>query len=108
MHIRLIQGLLWAPRASGTDLAAHLQSHYAGARLLWDEVPAPFAFFDNGEPSAGHAFYQLTLLGSYPAPPPEEELIAQAEAASEGLGRDLEGTPPGVGWQLFGDMRPVE
>lgn len=106
-HIKLIQGLLWQPLGAETALPELLSSFYVGARTFIDPVRAPFAFFENGEPAASQQFYQLTLVATFEELPSEAALQALAQAASEELGFDLEQTPAGVGWQLWGDLRPV-
>ena len=35
------------------------------AHVLWDQVQPPFAFFENGEPTASQTFYQFTVLRVY-------------------------------------------
>jgi len=103
--VRLFQGYLWHPRALALDLKALLPGEVAGARLLWDEVPPPPPFFEDGTPTHTQRFYQLTLLVLTEEPP--EALKPLAEEAAEALGEVLEGLPPEVGWLLLEDLRPL-
>lgn len=105
--IRLLQGYLWHPAHSDLDLESYLPRELDEAYLLWDAVNPPFAFFENGEPTAKQTFYQFTVLQVYEARPPAPDLNADATAASEALGPLLEAMPAGVGWQLWEDLREL-
>ncbi len=105
--VRLLQGYLWHPAKPALDLEAYLPHRLGGVDLLWDGVPAPFAFFENGEPTASQTFYQFTLLRVYQARPDAGQLGSDARRASEDLGPLLDATPPGVGWQLWEDLRDL-
>jgi len=105
--VRLLQGYLWHPAIPALDLGAYLPRRLGGVDLLWDRVPAPFAFFENGELTASQVFYQFTLLRVYQARPDAGQLGSDARQASEELGPLLEATPPGVGWQLWEDLRDL-
>ena len=105
--IRLLQGYLWHPAHADLDLETYLPRELDAAYLLWDPVQAPFAFFENGEPTASQTFYQFTVLQVYDARPAAEELNADATQASGALGPLLEAMPPGVGWQLWEDLREL-
>ncbi len=113
--VRLLQGYLWHPAGEGDnaatfedfDLENYLPHELGEAHVLWDKVNAPFAFFENGEPTASQAFYQFTVLQMYDARPSAEHLNADALSASQGLGPLLEATPAGVGWQLWEDLREL-
>lgn len=105
--IRLLQGYLWHPADADLDLESYLPRELEDAYLLWDVVNPPFAFFENGEPTAYQTFYQFTVLQVYDARPPAAALNADAKAASEALGPLLEATPGGVGWQLWEDLREL-
>ena len=102
--MRLLQGYLWHPgdpdngAFADFDLENYLPHELGEAHLLWDKISAPFAFFENGEPTASQAFYQFTILQMYDARPAAEALNADALAASQALGPLLEATPDGVGW----------
>lgn len=105
--VRLFQGYLWHPRALALDLKALLPGEVAGARLLWDEVPPPTPFFEDGTPTHTQRFYQLTLLVLTEEPP--EALKPLAEEAAEALGEVLEGLPrrwAGFFWRTSGPSRP--
>ncbi|HWG84677.1 MAG TPA: DUF3208 family protein [Deinococcales bacterium] len=103
--IKLLQGYLWHPRdAEPPALPAALPG---GFSLALDEVPAPFAFFDNGEPAANQAFYQLTVLEVYPETPDNETLHRRANQASLELDPILNATDRSVGWSLSEDLRPA-
>ncbi|EIA40060.1 hypothetical protein RLTM_02100 [Thermus parvatiensis] len=67
--------------------------------------PAPTPFFEDGTPTHTQRFYQLTLLVLTEKPP--EALKPLAEEAAKALGEVLEGLPPGVGWLLLEDLRPL-
>jgi len=103
--VRLFQGYLWHPRDLALDLKALLPTEVVGARLLWDEVPPPTPFFEDGTPTHTQRFYQLTLLVLTEKPP--EALKPLAEEAAKALREVLEGLPAGVGWLLLEDLRPL-
>ncbi len=111
--MRLLQGYLWHPGDEGNelfedfDLENYLPHELGEAHVLWDKVTAPFAFFENGEPTASQAFYQFTVLQMYDARPSAEVLGQDAVGASQALGPLLEATPDGVGWQLWEDLREL-
>lgn len=111
--VRLLQGYLWHPGDEGNeifedfDLENYLPHELGEAHVLWDKVTPPFAFFENGEPTAAQAFYQFTVLQMYDARPSAENLNADALSASQGLGPLLDATPDGVGWQLWEDLREL-
>ncbi|MEW6421578.1 MAG: DUF3208 domain-containing protein [Deinococcota bacterium] len=105
--VRLLQGYLWHPKDADVDLENYLPHELDEAHVLWDVVNAPFAFFENGEPTAGQLFYQFTVLRVYDDKPRVEDLHADAEVASQALSPLLEATPPGVGWQLWEDLREL-
>jgi Protein of unknown function (DUF3208) len=112
--VRLLQGYLWHPSdpdGEGAfedfDLENYLPHELGEAKVLWDDVRPPFAFFENGEPTASQAFYQFTVLQLYDARPSATDLNADAQAASQALGPLLEATPTGVGWQLWEDLREL-
>lgn len=103
----LWQGHLWHPKAADIDLESYLPHELNEAHLLWDEIPAPFAFFDNGEPTSEHVFYQFTVLRSYEVAPSNEELHKHAAEISADLDPLLKTTPEGFGWQLMEDLRQL-
>ncbi|KEF35570.1 hypothetical protein RDMS_01455 [Deinococcus sp. RL] len=105
--VRLLQGYLWHPQTLDVDLEQFLTHDLDDAHVLWDPVQPPFAFFENGEPTASQTFYQFTVLRLYDEKPESGALHAHAEAASQALGPLLEATPPGVGWQLWEDLREL-
>ena len=106
--IRLIQGYLWHPQELELDLEQTFPLEWEGVSLLWDEIRPPFAFFENGTLSSTQTFYQFTALELYAVRPSDEELHQKAERLSKFLGNILEATPPGFGWQLLEDLRPLE
>ncbi len=105
--IRLLQGYLWHPAQADLDLESYLPRELDEAYLLWDVVHPPFAFFENGEPTASQTFYQFTVLRVYEARPAAEALNTDAAAASQALEPLLEATPGGFGWQLWEDLREL-
>lgn len=114
--VRLLQGYLWHPAEADLDLEHFLPRELDlgtpelsedDAHVLWDPVRPPFAFFENGEPTASQAFYQFTVLRVYDERPDAGALHRDAEAASQALNPLLEGTPSGVGWQLWEDLREL-
>ncbi|RJF73409.1 DUF3208 domain-containing protein [Deinococcus cavernae] len=114
--IRLLQGYVWHPADADVDLEQFLPRELdltprtpedENAHVLWDDVTPPFAFFENGEPTAGQAFYQFTVLKVYEERPSNDSLHEDALAASSALGPLLESTPEGVGWQLWEDLREL-
>lgn len=105
--VRLLQGYLWHPQDADVDLEHYLPHELDEAHVLWDVVQPPFAFFENGEPTAGQVFYQFTVLRVYEVRPGGDALHADAEAASQALNPLLEATPQGVGWQLWEDLREL-
>lgn len=101
--IRLLQGYLWAPKDS--PFRPELPARLGPAYLLLDPITPPFAFFDDGTPTASQQFYQLTLLVKT-----EEEPAALRPLVfelSQVLGTLLEATPTEVGWLLLEDLRPL-
>lgn len=107
---------MWHPADAEVDLELFLPRELElssgthedeDAHVLWDEVTPPFAFFENGEPTAGQTFYQFTVLRVYEEKPENEALHADALAASTALNPLLEATPEGVGWQLWEDLREL-
>ena len=104
--VKLLQGYLWHPRELALDLAAYLPRELAqGIHLLWDPLPsAPFAFFDDGTLSATQQLYQFTALKVIE---PGDDPASYVPALAEALQARLEATPPGVGWQVFEDLREV-
>ncbi|WP_291426479.1 DUF3208 domain-containing protein [Deinococcus sp.] len=114
--IRLLQGYVWHPVGSDIDLEHYLPRELEltpaneddeNAHVLWDQLDPPFAFFENGEPTAGQTFYQFTVLRVYETRPSNEALHDDALSASQQLNPLLEGTPEGVGWQLWEDLRDL-
>lgn len=107
---------MWHPANADIDLEQFLPRELdvtpgapddENAHVLWDDVTPPFAFFENGEPTAGQTFYQFTVLKVYEDRPGNDALHADALAASRTLNPLLEGTPDGVGWQLWEDLREL-
>ncbi|GEM47398.1 DUF3208 domain-containing protein [Deinococcus cellulosilyticus] len=107
LAIRLLQGYLWYPKSAPLDLSSYLPETLEGASLLWDEMQAPFAFFENGELTSTQHFFQFTALRIYEGQPSNEELHEHAERLSVALNPLLNATPAGVGWQLWEDLRPL-
>lgn len=112
--VRLLQGYVWHPQDADIELEHYLPRELdlsggdsEGAHVLWDGVNPPFAFFENGEPTASQAFYQFTVLRVYEVRPGNDALHADAQEVSELLGPLLEATPQGVGWQVWEDLRDL-
>ncbi len=105
--VRLLQGYLWHPKDADIDLENYLPRETEDAFVMWDEVAPPFAFFDNGEPSASQTVYQFTVLRLYDQKPDNDTLHAHAEAVSAALAPLLDSTPEGVGWDLREDLREL-
>ncbi len=103
MPLKLLQGYLWHPKEAALDLKALLPKRLGEAHLLLDQVPPPVAFFDDGTPTAGQRFYQLTLLLLEDPPDPK----AKAQEAAQALEPLLQALPPGVGWLILEDLRPL-
>ena len=104
--VKLLQGYVWHPHDAGLDLAAQLSGEVAAdVHLLLDAMPrAPFAFFDDGTPSASQVVYQLTLLAIVPPGVDPARLLVEVAPLVEAR---LESTPPSVGWQLMEDLREL-
>lgn len=107
---------MWHPQDAEVDLEQFLPRELdltpgtpedENAHVLWDDVTPPFAFFENGEPTAGQTFYQFTVLKVYEERPSNVALHDDALAASTVLNPLLEATPQGVGWQLWEDLREL-
>ncbi|GAA5437281.1 DUF3208 domain-containing protein [Deinococcus sp. A31D244] len=115
--VRLLQGYVWHPQGADIELEHYLPHELdltpgtaddqEAAHVLWDGVTPPFAFFENGEPTASQAFYQFTVLRVYGERPSNDALHDDATAASQLLGPLLDGTPEGFGWQLWEDLRDL-
>ncbi len=103
--VRLFQGYLWHPKEASLDPRALLPGEVLGARLLIDPVPPPTPIFEDGTPPATQAFYQVTLLLLTEKPP--EALKPLAESVAKVLEAHLKALPPGVGWLLLEDLRPL-
>ncbi len=107
--VRLLQGYLWAPKTLAFDPRAYLpetvELEGESVYLLLDPVTPPFAFFDDGTPTATQTFYQFTALVVTEADP--EHLRPLVLALRDWLTPHLEATPSGVGWLLFEDLREV-
>ncbi len=103
--MKLLQGYLWHPK--GVVLPELPLQLPAGAFVALDEIPPPFAFFDNGVPTASQVFYQLTVFERFEVEPANELLHERAVQASVELDVLLQNTPPTVGWSLSEDLRPV-
>ena len=107
--VRLLQGYLWAPRELAWDaefeLPPTIELDGAEVSLLVDPITPPFAFFDDGTPTASQRFYQLTALVVTDRDP--NTLHPWVEALQKRLAPMLEATPEGVGWLLFEDLRAL-
>ncbi len=103
--MKLLQGYVWHPlEHASLELPGMLTD---GSSLVYDEVRAPFAFFDDGTYTGTQRFYQLTVLRVFPEWPENNAMAAAALEASEALAPVLEATPAGVGWSLTEDLRPA-
>ncbi len=107
--VRLLQGFLWLPKESRwrpeDELPPAIDVGARQAALLFDEVEAPFAFFDDGTPASSQRFYQLNAV-----------VIVDDDAAGlkdwvlqlqKELDPLLQSSPAGVGWLLFEDLRDL-
>ena len=107
--VRLLQGYLWVPRELDWDPELELPPTLAlpetEAALLADPIEPPFAFFDDGTPTATQRFYQLTALAVTTQDP--GTLHPWVEELERRLGELLEASPAGVGWLLFEDLRAL-
>jgi hypothetical protein len=107
--VRLLQGYLWVPRELDWDPVLELPPALAldgvEAALLVDPIAPPFAFFDDGTPTATQRFYQVTALVLTERD--ARELHPWAAELEARLGPLLEATPAGVGWWLFEDLRAL-
>lgn len=105
--IKLLQGYVWYPREAEVVLGAYLPERLEpDIYLLWDEVRPPFTFFDDGTFAASQHFFQLTVL-KLNYDPDHDTPEALVPWLAETLQQRLETTPPGVGWQIFEDLRRV-
>ena len=104
--VRLLQGYVWYPRERAVDLTAFLPATLGDdVHVLCDALPAaPFAFFDDGTLSATQVVHQMTVMRFVEEGDDPASLLPWVV---ETLQRALEATPPGVGWQLFDDLRDV-
>jgi len=104
--VRLLQGYVWHPRELALAPADYLPAVLGkDVHVLVDAIPAaPFAFFDDGTLSATQQFYQLTVVTFVEG---EDDASGIVPWVAETLQRRLEGTPDGVGWQLFEDLREL-
>lgn len=108
--IKLIQGYIWHPREADIKLSDHVPAQLPGqgnpVHVLMDAMPAaPFTFFDDGTLSATQTVYQLTVMTIVPPGQNPNELLEPVAAL---LQKQLDTTPPGVGWQLMEDMREID
>jgi len=107
--VRLLQGYFWLPRELAWDpereLPPLIELNETTVSLLLDEIEPPFAFFDDGTPSASQRFYQLTALAITERDP--RELHGWVAELEKVLQPQLEATPQGVGWLLFEDLRAL-
>jgi len=107
--VKLLQGYLWHPRELAWEprrqLPETIDLSQTTAVLFVDEIEPPFAFFDDGTPSASQNFYQLTAVA--PADRDPRELHGWVAELEEKLKPILEATPSGVGWLLLEDLREV-
>ncbi len=103
--MKLLQGYLWHSKAiAKPELPSTLAT---SAHLVLDEIRPPFAFFENGEPTENHVFYQLTVLEILLTWPDNASLHERAALASYELDPLLNATDKSVGWSLSEDLRPV-
>lgn len=109
--IKLFQGYLWHPNHLAFDPKQAIPSQLGQTlpdgpvHVLLDAIRPPMAFFDNGTPTEGHLFYQLTLLVRSEKEPTELKPLTAPLSAE--LDPFLQATPQGVGWMLFEDLRQV-
>lgn len=112
---KLLQGYLWVPQELGEAVVQTLPERWdehpfgtlveGDIQVLIGAIQSPRAFFENGEPTAGYQFYQVTLvartlLGS-------ADLKPVSAWASQQLDPYLNATPPQVGWLIMEDLRPL-
>ncbi|CAN5898676.1 DUF3208 domain-containing protein [soil metagenome] len=108
--LKLLQGYIWHPRDEAVDLGDYLPKRLEpDLHSLWDAMPAaPFTFFDDGTMSATQQVYQFTVVTQTED---SDEAVDEAQKLvpwlAETLQARLDATPPGVGWQIFEDLRDV-
>lgn len=112
--VKLLQGYLWHPKTLSFDPKTALPAEWVApfpelaqspVYLLSDPIHAPMAFFENGTPTEGHRFHQITLLVRTHLEPTDLKPLSQW--SSEQLGPWLNATPPEVGWLILEDLRQV-
>lgn len=108
--IKLLQGYIWHPQDEGIDLGDFLPETLGeDIHLIWDPITPPFTFFDDGTLAATQRVYQFTVVKlDVRQDDDPKAMLPWLEAL---IGEKLERTPPGVGWQIFGDLRnltPIE
>src|SRR5690606_30585384 len=100
---------LWHPQEMELDFADYLPGSMDGdIHLIWDALQrAPFTFFDDGTPSATQVVYQFTVMTYAHEDDDEDRIAGLLPWLAEQLQARLERTPPGVGWSLSEDLRPL-
>ncbi len=104
--VKLLQGYVWHPREDDLRLDESLAGNLADdVHLLLDALPqAPFSFFDDGTLAATQQVYQLTVLAVLEGAADPARMLPEI---AEALGRRLDATPEGVGWQVMEDLREI-
>lgn len=104
--IKLFQGYLWHPKDMEFNPKDSLPKTLGEVHVLVDALGrAPFAFFEDGTPTEGQRFYQVTLLVR--TTKELAELKPLTEQTSRELAPHLNATPEGVGWLILEDLRPA-
>ncbi|MEM7736866.1 MAG: DUF3208 family protein [Deinococcota bacterium] len=106
--VRLLQGYIWYPKAEDFNLDDHLPKRLEPSlHLLWDEIPPPFTFFDDGTLAATQHIFQFTALMMIDlnVDGERDHPAAVVPWLAETLTSKLEQTPSWVGWQVMEDLR---
>ena len=102
--VKLLQGYIWYPKNEEVELRLYLPERLGDIHLLWDEVRAPFTFFDDGTLAATQHIFQFTVFKEVQGDEDPQRLVPWL---AETLQEKLNSTPPSVGWQVFEDLREV-
>ena len=103
--VKLLQGYIWYPKEEEVALRDYLPERLGDdIHLLLDEVRPPFTFFNDGTFAATQRFFQFTAVKRVSD---DDDPAALVPWLAETLQQRLLASPPGVGWQVFEDLREV-